>query len=134
VPSGWKEVPGGQFLVAKFVLPGGGDAPTAVNVSKSPGDGGGLLANVNRWRGQLGLAPAAEADLANQVQSLDLPGGKATLADLTGKDARTGQPARLLAAVVTREGETWFYKLMGNEQVVQQEKDAFLKFVQGVKY
>jgi hypothetical protein len=134
VPSGWKEVPGGQFLVAKFVLPGGGDAPTAVNVSKSPGDGGGLLANVNRWRGQLGLAPAAEADLAKQVQSLDLPGGKATLADLTGKDARTGQPARLLAAVVTREGETWFYKLMGNEQVVQQEKDAFLKFVQGVKY
>ena len=134
VPSDWKEVPGGQFLVAKFVLPGGGDAPTAVNVSKSPGDGGGLLANVNRWRGQLGLAPAAEADLAKQIQSLDLPGGKATLADLTGKDARTGQPARLLAAVVTREGETWFYKLMGNEQVVQQEKDAFLKFVQGVKY
>jgi hypothetical protein len=134
VPSGWKEVPGGQFLVAKFTLPGAADSPTAVNVSKSPGDGGGLLANVNRWRGQLGLAPAAEADLAKQVQSLDLPGGKATLADLTGKDARTGQPARLLAAVVTREGETWFYKLMGNEQVVQQEKDAFLKFVQGVKY
>jgi hypothetical protein len=134
VPSGWKEVPGGQFLVAKFTLPGAADSPTAVNVSKSPGDGGGLLANVNRWRGQLGLALAAEADLAKQIQSLDLPGGKATLADLTGKDARTGQPARLLAAVVTREGETWFYKLMGNEQVVQQEKDAFLKFVQGVKY
>ena len=133
-PSGWKEVPGGQFLVAKFVLPGGGDMPTAVNVSKSPGDGGGLLANFNRWRGQLGLTPVAEADLAKELQSLDLPGGKATLADITGQDARTGQKARLLAAVVPRSGETWFYKLMGNAQVVQQEKDAFLKFVQGVKY
>ena len=133
-PSGWKEVPGGQFLVAKFVLPGGGDMPTAVNVSKSPGDGGGLLANFNRWRGQLGLTPVAEADLAKELQSLDLPGGKATLADIAGQDARTGQKARLLAAVVPRSGETWFYKLMGNAQVVQQEKDAFLKFVQGVKY
>ena len=134
VPSGWKEVPGGQFLVAKFTLPGGGGAPTAVNVSRSPGDGGGLLANVNRWRSQLGLAPVAEADLATQAQSLDLPGGKATLADITGQDARTGQKARLLAAVVPRSGETWFYKLMGDAQVVQQQKDAFLKFVQGVKY
>jgi hypothetical protein len=134
VPSGWKEIPGGQFLVAKFILPGGGDPPTAVNVSKSPGDGGGLLANVNRWRGQLGLGPVAEADLAAQMQSLDLQGVKATLADITGKDAKTGQKARLLAAVVPRSGETWFYKLMGNAEVVQQEKDAFMKFVQGVKY
>jgi hypothetical protein len=134
VPPGWKEVPGGQFLVAKFLLPGGGDVPTAVNVSKSPGDGGGLLANVNRWRSQLSLGPVAEADLAAQVQSLDLPGGKATLADITGRDAKTGRPARLLAAVVPRPSETWFYKLMGDAQIVQQEKDAFLKFVRGVKY
>jgi len=76
----------------------------------------------------------AEADLAAQVQSLELPGGKATLADIAGKDAKTGQKARLLAAVVPRSGETWFYKLMGGEQAVQQEKDAFMKFVQGVKY
>ena len=134
VPSEWKEIPGGQFLVAKFVLPGGGAAPTAVNVSKSPGDGGGLLANVNRWRGQLGLQPVVEADLATQTQSLDLPGGKGTLADITGQDAKSGQKARLLAVVVPRPGQTWFYKLMGDAQVVQQEKDAFMKFVQGVQY
>jgi hypothetical protein len=133
-PSTWKEVPGGQFLVAKFVLPGGGEMPASVNISKSTGDGGGLLANVNRWRGQLGLGPLAEGDLAKQVQSLDLPSGKATLADIAGQDAKTGQKARLLAAVVPRTGETWFYKLMGNEQAVQQEKDAFMKFVQGVRY
>ena len=134
VPSGWKEVPGGQFLVAKFVLPGGGDLPAAVNVSKSPGDGGGLLANVNRWRSQLGLGPVTDGDLAAQVQALDLPNGKVTLADISGQDARTGKKARLLAAVVPRSGETWFYKLMGSAQVVQQEKDSFMKFVQGVKY
>jgi hypothetical protein len=134
VPSGWKEIPGGQFLVAKFVLTGADNAQASVNVSMSPGDGGGLLANVNRWRGQLGLGPEAEADLAKELQTLDLPAGKATLADLAGQDAKTGQKARLLAVVVPRSGDTWFYKLMGNAQVVEAEKAGFLKFVQTVKY
>src|ERR1019366_8721458 len=47
VPSGWKEVPGGQFLVTKFILTGAANAQGTVNVSMSPGDGGGMLANVN---------------------------------------------------------------------------------------
>jgi len=134
VPSGWKEIPGGQFLVAKFALTGAADAQANVNVSMSPGEGGGMLANFNRWRGQLSLAPVAEADLAKEIQPLDLPGGKASVADISGQDARSGQKVRLLAVVIPRTGETWFYKLMGNAEVVQQEKDAFLKFVQSAKY
>jgi hypothetical protein len=134
VPSAWKEIPGGQFLVAKFVLTGAANAQASVNVSMSPGDGGGVLANVNRWRGQLGLAPEAEADLSKELQSLDLPGGKASLVDISGQDASKGQNARLLAVVLPRSGSTWFYKLMGDAQIVQREKDAFMKFVQSVKY
>ena len=134
VPAGWKEIPGGQFLVAKFVLGGGASAQASVNVSMSSGDGGGILANVNRWRNQLSLGPEAEADLAKELQSLDLPGGKATLADISGQDGRTGQKARLLAVVVPRSGDTWFYKLMGDAQIVEREKEAFMKFVQTVKY
>jgi hypothetical protein len=134
VPPGWKEVPGEQFLVTKFVLTGAANAQAAVNVSKLSGDGGGLFANVNRWRTQLSLGPEAEADLPKELQSLDLPGGKATLADISGQDARTGQKARLLAVVVPRSGDTWFYKLMGDAQIVEREKEAFMKFVQTVKY
>jgi len=134
VPADWKEIPGGQFLVAKFVLAGDANAQASVNVSRASGDGGGLSANVNRWRNQLGLGPEAEADLPKGLQSLDLPGGKATLVDITGQDARTGQKARLVAVVVPRSGDTWFYKLMGDTQIVEREKDAFMKFVQTVKY
>jgi hypothetical protein len=134
VPAGWQEAPGGQFLVAKFLIKGAGDAQAAVNVSTSAGDGGGLLANLNRWRGQLGLGPVDEADLSKQVQPLELPGTKATLADISGTDARTGHKAHLLAAIVPQGQQTWFYKLMGDEQVVQQQKEAFTKFVQTAKY
>ena len=134
VPAGWKEMPAGQFLVAKFALGDSSTGSANVNISMSPGDGGGLLANVNRWRGQLGLGPVADSDLSREVQPLDLPGGKGSLTDFTGKDARNGQNERLLAVVVPHESETWFYKLMGNPQVVAQQKDAFMKFVQSAKY
>jgi hypothetical protein len=130
VPAGWQEVAGEQFLVAKFTLTGDGGATAAVNVSSSPGDGGGLAANVNRWRGQLGLSPSPD----NLATPVDIAGGKASLMDLSGKDARTGQAARLVGIVVSLPDQTWFYKLMGDAKVVESQKDAFTRFVQSAKY
>jgi hypothetical protein len=54
--------------------------------------------------------------------------------DMTGTDARTGQKTRLVGAIVLQANRTWFYKLMGNEQVVTEQKDAFMKFVQTAQY
>ncbi len=132
VPAGWKEVSGGPFLVAKFVVTGSDNAQAAVNVSASAGDGGGLLPNVNRWRAQLGLAPVAQGEL--QAKSLELAGGKATLVEMAGTDSKTGQKASLVGAMVPRGGQTWFYKLMGDEQAVARERDAFTTFIQTTKY
>jgi hypothetical protein len=133
VPAGWQEGPLEQFLVAKYVIAGDGGAQAAVNVSLLAGDGGGLLANVNRWRAQLGLAPVSDADVAN-LPTLDASGGKATVIDFPGTDARTGQPARLVGVVLPLGGQTWFYKLMGDATVVAQQKDALIQFVQSAKY
>ena len=66
--------------------------------------------------------------------AIDVQGGKASLVDLSGTDARTGQPTRLVGVMVSQSGQTWFYKLMGNAKVVESQKDAFTKFVQTVKY
>jgi hypothetical protein len=134
VPAGWQEVAGGQFLVAKFTVTGEGGAAAAVNVSNSPGEGGGLAANVNRWRGQLGLATLSADDLNKSVTTVASTSGVASLVDMSGTDARTGQPTRLVGIVVPQSGQTWFYKLMGDAKVVESQKAAFTKFVQGVKY
>jgi hypothetical protein len=134
VPAGWQETAGGQFLVAKFLVSGGDSAQASVNVSMSAGDGGGLGANVNRWRGQLGLSPLAGAELNKAVTAIDAAGGQVSMVDFSGKDARSGQDARVVAAIIPQGGRTWFYKLMGNAQVVEKQKDAFTKFVQTAKY
>ena len=134
VPAGWKEIPGGQFLVAKFTLTGDGAAQAAVNVSMSAGDGGGLAANVNRWRGQLGQTPWTAAELQQQAKEIPVATGTATLIEMSGTDGRTGQPASLVGAMVVQSGQAWFYKLMGDAKVVESQKAAFTKFVQTVKY
>jgi len=133
VPAGWQPGELAQFLVARFVIAGGGDASAAVNVSQLAGDGGGLAANVNRWRKQLGQAPVADADVAS-LPTIDAAGVKAVLADITGTDARSGKPARLVGVVLPLNGQTWFYKLMGDAAVVGAQKDAFIQFVQSAKY
>jgi hypothetical protein len=133
VPAGWQEGPLAQFLVAKYIINGAGGAQASVNVSSLDGNGGGLLPNVNRWRKQLGLDPVTDADIAN-LPTLDASGVKATLVDISGTDARTGQPARLIGVVLPLGGQTWFYKLMGDATVVAQQKDALIQFVQSAKY
>jgi hypothetical protein len=134
IPPDWGPLPPSQFLLAEFSITGTNGAKADVNVAELGGEGGGLLANVNRWRGQLGLGAAGEDDLPQMTQSLDMPDGKATLVDFAGASAQTGAQVRLVGAVVPQNGQTWFYKLMGDETVVAQQKDAFIKFIQSANY
>jgi hypothetical protein len=130
VPAGWQPVPAGQFLIAKFKITGGTGATADMNVSSSAGDGGGLAANVNRWRGQIGLPPVDEIPTV----TFEVSGGQAQLVDLTGNNAETGKAAEIVGVIVTLPGQTWFYKLMGDQSVVATQKAGFNQFVKSVQY
>lgn len=125
VPAGWQAAPAGQFLVAKFNV----GPNTSVNVSRSVGDGGGLAANVNRWRGQLGLPELPNAELMKMVQPARTSRGTGALVELEGEDGR-----RLVAVVVALPEQTWFYKLMGEAATVAGQRETFLRFVETAQY
>lgn len=134
VPESWTEVAHSPFLVAKFQVSGNAGTKADINVSTSPGDGGGLLPNINRWRGQLSLSALDQAGVDKVCSAMDLSAGKATVVDFSGEGAENGEKLRCIAVVVTVGGETWFYKIMGGEELVAREKDALLRFVRSVKY
>jgi hypothetical protein len=92
------------------------------------------LGNVNRWRGQLGLNQQSQAEVDKLVTSVDIEGGKAMFVEMSGTDMKSGAKTRLIGAIVPKGQQTWFYKLMGSAPLVEQQKDAFTKFVQTVKY
>jgi hypothetical protein len=133
-PATWQEVPPTQMLLAKFLATGDAGAKAEITITAFPGDAGGVLANVNRWRvQQLGLSAASEADLPKLITSLDVTSGKAMLVDMTGNKSSDGKSTRLIGAIAPQAGRTWFYKMLGDEPVVAREKEAFIKFVQTVK-
>ena len=123
MPALWTPVTAGQMQLAKFAVPARGSARAEVTVSIFPSDTGGALANVNRWRRQIGLDPVTEADLPQQITILDPPNPQAFLTD----QKNNGQ--QLVAAVVPRDGKWFFYKLLGHAAAVEPEKDAFVAFV-----
>lgn len=133
VPEGWSETAAGPMLTAAFNAADNAGGEAKVTVSSLGGDAGGTLANVNRWRGQLGLDPVESTQLDSVVQSLDVAAGPASLVDLT-ESADTTNDQGMLVVMVPHAGKTWFFKIIGNRQTVTQLKNEFLEFVQSVRY
>lgn len=128
-PANWKAKPPGQMVHSAYnIEAAGGQAEVAI--SKFPGDVGGIVANVQRWRSQLGLPAGSAEEARKSVQMIEV-GGKndSYMVDLKGTNVRTGKSARMISIGVPFQGDTWFFKLTGDEAVVEQEKDKFLKFV-----
>ncbi len=134
IPGNWLPAPQRAMIFKAFTVAGDGEAKAEVTISFFPGDVGGVLANVNRWRGQMGQPPVDQAQLDGVTEPISTAEGKATLVDFTGTDAKTGAPARLVAAIVPHGDSTWFYKLMGNGKLVGGQKDSFVQFVKTVHY
>jgi hypothetical protein len=134
VPSNWKEKAPGPMVVKSYSVTGSQGGEAVVAISTFGGDVGGKLANVNRWRAQLGQAPVDDAQLNTVAEAFDTQGGSGYMVDLEGTNSKTGQPARLVAIAVPHDGATWFYKLLGDKNTVMESKAAFLKFVKNVRY
>ncbi len=129
VPASWKEQPAPRMVIKSFAV--GDDSHKAViTISSFPGDVGGLLANVNRWRAQLGLEGLAETDLGKSVQPLDTANGKASIVQM---DAAS-KPVRLVGVILPHGTDTWFYKMVGDASAVDKEKENLLSLVQSARY
>ena len=127
IPNSWLRQPEQPMRKAVYSVPTPSGA-AEFSVASFPGDVGGELANINRWRGQLKMAqvdaPEAEKSLIRtQVGSVQV-----TVADLQGGDGND-----ILGAIVPFGGSTWFFKLTGSHAAVQSQKAAFSAFVASLK-
>ena len=126
VPEHWKPQPPGQMLLATFAIEDTA-GKAILTISSFPGDVGGVLANVNRWRDQVGLGPIQAAALEKETTQLDLPVGKAVLVDAIGQK-------RIIGAMLPHDGQTWYFKLLGDAAVAGKEKEPFLNFLKSLKF
>jgi hypothetical protein len=129
-PPAWKAKPATAMRKGSYGVPGdGGEAE--LSVTAFPGDVGGELANVNRWRGQVGLAPLRAEELDSAVSRLEANGLSFTIVELFPQ----GDPGAkaIVGAIVPFGGSTWFFKLMGPGAPVKASKPAFMEFLHTVR-
>jgi hypothetical protein len=131
-PSGWS--PGkadGLRQIAYEVREGSKRAEfTVIALDASAGD---LLANVNRWREQVHLGPLARSELESQLKTLLVDGMEGRRVELLAP--ANAQPREGIQGVIcTRRDKAWFFKLKGDSELVQRERERFESFVRSVRF
>ena len=124
-PPDWKPGPVTGMRKACFRMQADGQA---IEVTVIPA-GGDLLANVNRWRGQLKLDPLDQQQLTES--SRDVNAGK-----LSGKYiAIPGASETILAAIFPDALKgSWFVKLRGDNKLADSQQEAFQSFVSSLRF
>lgn len=135
VPEGWAESPNAStILFAVFEAKAeAGDA--RITVTKLSTDGGGVLANINRWRGQVGL-PAIQKIEEQSMTPILVGTSTAGLIDLITPEGSEAGLERLMVVLLPRphDGLTWYFKMTGSVAAMDEQQSAFVSFVESVRF
>ncbi|MGE3315133.1 MAG: hypothetical protein AB7O26_08440 [Planctomycetaceae bacterium] len=137
VPAGWKQVPIPSekkgFIDGQLMIPAGGEE-VALTLSSI---GGGIEANVERWKSQFEL----EADSKPVVESIDIGGRKGTWVDLSGTftSAIGGKPgphpkSRMLGVGIPVEPREFYLKVTGPADAVAKVREPLREFVATARF
>ncbi len=130
VPEQWQARSVTVMRKANYVIAGTGNEKAEVTVTSA---GGSDLDNVNRWRGQVGLAAIAAADLEASFEPIKIGELEGRYLELVSPEDKSGQEAILLAWVVA-DGQSWFIKLRGDADLARREKDHFKAFAESMRF
>jgi hypothetical protein len=127
-PEGWTEVPPSSMRYASFSASTEDGGKIDISVVTFPGDGGSDADNINRWRGQMGLAPVDANAVTSQVAPLNTGDTTFSTTDIAGNKMRT------IAAWTRHDGRVWFFKATGPTAAIEKEKPNFVKFIESVRF
>ena len=126
IPPHWVQTSASSMRLASYEVTDDNGSKLDFSVTSFPGDVGGTLANVNRWLGQIGIAPVEEAGLDKYISPIIVDQKDAQLVVAEGdKDA-------LYAVILMVEDKSWFFKITGNRELAKVEKSNFLSFLDSV--
>ena len=134
IPNNWNEIEGSQFSMLDFESVNNEKSQRAtISITKFTKGAGGLLANINRWREQIGLE---KVDSLEGTESINIDGNNGRYIEISG--TKDGKPVTTLGVIhelkFRKPYETWFYKITGDSETVDREKSNFKTFVLSTSY
>jgi hypothetical protein len=128
IPSNWTPGKQSTMRLASYIVNDELGNKLDFSVTSFPGDVGGLLANVNRWLGQIDVSATDEEGLKEFVRSITIDNMKAQLVEASSTEKS------LYAAILMRENRSWFFKLNGSKALAEKEKVNFLAFLESIRF
>jgi hypothetical protein len=147
-PGDWKpQTPRSTMRKAQYVLPrteGDAEDGELVVYYFGPGEGGNVVDNLERWRGQFTQADGSPLpDDAVREERFETSGLKVALLDVSGRYAPGAMPGmpetgprdgfRMYAAVIETSGGPWFVKATGPARTMDQQREAVRTFLSSAK-
>ncbi|MCB1204174.1 MAG: hypothetical protein KDN18_07930 [Verrucomicrobiae bacterium] len=132
VPEGWSEKAGSMMRDLNFTFGANGEGECYI--ARLPGAGGGLSANVNRWRSQMGAQPLSDEEV-NALPTRPLFGQPARFITVDGTFSpgmgsnQTFPNYRLIGLILASDAGAVFVKMTGPKELVEQNSAAFDQFV-----
>ena len=122
-PEHWEHKPATPMRVGNYAVSNEAGEALDFSITSFPGEVGGILANVNRWLGQVGMSPTDEQGLSQYLSDrmIDEKPAKLVLAE--------SDEQALYAAILLHKGRSWFLKLMGDVNLARAEKENFLGLI-----
>ena len=136
VPDTWKELEPSSMRLGSFGYIGKNGQRVDISVISLPGVAGGLLANVNRWRGQIKLSPLDQAGLEDALQKVPVSGHEGVMVEFVSAEKLIDNAfhKRLVAVVLSYQGATYFFKMAGEDMAVNENGESFLAFLETLKF
>ena len=128
LPKNWVPSSGHSMRLASFDVPfsnGVGD----LSIVSLSGSSGGLLANVNRWRGQVDLNPISESDILTVSTVGESKMGAFRIFRMIN-DSNT--QSAIIAAVLPTGEKTFFIKLTASKDGIIELQTVFEKFCSSI--
>ncbi len=122
-PDHWERKPSTRMRIGNYTVSNATGESLDFSITSFPGKVGGILANVNRWLGQVDMDPTDEEGLNNFLSDriIDEKPAKLVIAE--------SEEQALYAAILFHNDRSWFLKLMGNLELARSEKENFLSLI-----
>ncbi|TWU27323.1 hypothetical protein [Bythopirellula polymerisocia] len=133
-PDGWQPGQTSSMRKAAFNI-GGGEKRAEVTVIALPSAAGPQItdvqANVDRWAGQVGLPSGT--NLEEFVEKIDIDGNSGSFVRLESP-AETSPHVAMLVAMVEQGEKIWFFKMIGESELVDEQREPFRDFLGSVRF
>lgn len=134
LPPGWVDLKPTSMRLVNVGL--ADDANVECSLTLLGGDAGGLAANVDRWRAQLGLGPLSAGE-HEDLPAATLLGKPAVRFDATGTYTGMGGPARedfrMIGLLSVAPEGSGFLKFTGPAEVLERESSNFDAFAASLR-